>query len=891
MNRRHFLAATALAGIAPGPFSRRLLAEAPNRSALHAPSKLKLPLLKQLLSTPQTGFPTVTPQFAVQFGPGSGAIQMVRSETLADFEAQIQAQAGNGYVLSALTTIQNMNRTWFYGAFKTGANANNFQFISTTDPNAFQQAFTQYQSGYTLVDFNIAWQRGQLIYTGYWLASAANPKQTLVWDLDYADLSTQWTSLSASGMRMMKVQAYPQKGGTVYSAIFAPSTAGYYLYNQPVDTFFTTVGNTTGNTLSGMAFDPVQGRMIGCWLNKATPSQFVSNQTWETLTATAAAASGMVVTAMAAYPNAPDFDDFFQTNEAPFVEGYAYAVALNGNIIANGGGFSRNSAQPNNPNTPFTPDSRMNIASSSKVIAGLATQALIQQNPSITIDSPFWPLIQSMVPSPDPSVKVVTLRQLASMTSGLAPYSDDGPLSPPAPYTDIWGYLKSYLAQPLAGTPGKTYNYNNTNFTILQGVIQLVSGMDFVAFVSKYVFAPAGVDTTIYNATPDPQAVATLGYSGPTDKLTGQYWTADELTFVAAGGFITNVREMIKILMALRGTSILPQAVITETLNDLVGWDGIYQGAFGTYYQKNGGLENGLNPPQWMGSATVRLSEGYDVVLLANSGQPTQPGTNGSMNIINMVINAFESRGVPLASEPANAPYITTVVQGASFLPNCAPSAYLSIIGNGFPGPAVAWDPTTTLPTELNGVQVQVGSQYAYIAYAGPTQINFLLPSTVPAGLQNVEVTMPAGGMQSSVQINAVAPGLFAYMLNGNNYPAALIAGSAVVVAAAGALSSPSRPATAGDFVELYGTGMGPTNPAAPDGVVFSQAYPASNLSAFQVTIGGIAATVTFAGLVGPGLFQIDIQIPNGLNGGDQPIVLTVNGIAAQPNLMLTISA
>jgi uncharacterized protein (TIGR03437 family) len=48
---------------------------------------------------------------------------------------------------------------------------------------------------------------------------------------------------------------------------------------------------------------------------------------------------------------------------------------------------------------------------------------------------------------------------------------------------------------------------------------------------------------------------------------------------------------------------------------------------------------------------------------------------------------------------------------------------------------------------------------------------------------------------------------------------------------------------------------------------------------------------VTFAGLVAPGLFQLDVQIPTGLNGGDQPLVLTVGGVAAQPNLLLTIAA
>lgn len=873
----------------PGPLSRVLRAEPLDARPRLSRSKLNLPILRQVISTPQTGFPTVTPQFAAMFRPGTGGIQLVRSESIADFYSQIQAQAANGNVLTSMTTIQNLNRTWFYGAFTQGANAGGFQLISTTDGNSFQRSFAQYQSGYRLVDFNIAWQQGQLLYTGYWLPVSTPANQVAVWDvIDYA---ASFKNMASNGMYLHRIQAYPQDAGTLYSAVFTKASTAYAYDTVPTSTFNNQVtGARNSQSLVALAFDPVGGNMVGYWEDKVTPSSFAMDQTWETLTATAQqnAAAGMVLSAMAAYPNAPDFEDFFAANVAPYVMGYAYAVALNGNVIANGGGYSRSAAQPNSPNTPYTPFSRQNIASSSKVIAGIATQVLVQQNPSITIDSPFWPLIQKMVPNPDPSIKVVTLRQLGAQVSGLKPNDGDGPLAPPDPYTDIWSYLNAYLAQPLTGTPGKTYNYNNTNFTILQGVINQVSGLSFVQFCDKYVFGPAGVDTTIYSSTADPLETATLGYSDSSDTRTGFY--PGEQSFVAAGGFITDVREMIKVLIALRGTSIMPQNIVTQTLTGSIGWDGSYVGSFGTYYQKNGGIANGATPVQWVGSATVRLGEGYDCVLLCNSGQPTAPGTTGQLNIVQQVINAFDARGVQLTSEPANAPYVTTVVHGASFLPNCAPGSYLSVIGGGFPGPAEGWSPTDTLPAELNGVQVLVAGQSAYIAYAGPTQINFLLPSTVPAGLQNVDVTMPGGGMQSSVQINPVAPGLFAYPLNGKSYPAALFAGTAEVVAAAGALSSPSRPATAGDFIELYGTGMGATSPAAPDGMVFTTSYPAASLAAFQVTIGGKTATVSFAGLVGPGLFQIDIQIPSGLSGGDQPVVLTVSGIAAQPNLMLTIA-
>jgi uncharacterized protein (TIGR03437 family) len=847
-------------------------------------------LLKALTSTPVVGFPVVRPTFAAMFRPGKGGIQLVRSENWADFSAQVQTQSSNGYVLTAMTSIQNMNRSWYYGAFTQGSGS--YQLFQTADPMAFQQMFTQLQSGYNLVDFNASWQQGQVMYSGYWLASAKPTAQTAIWGVaNSTGFFSQVNSLASKGMRVARVQSYPDRADTVHSAILVPGNGAYYYDNPSTVTFAGIVnGARSGESLVDFSYDCTNGLMVAYWGPKVNPSNFVIGTDWDSLTATAQqnAANGMILTSMAAYPNAPDFEDYFAINEAPYVEGYAYAVALNGQVVlANGGGYARSAAQPANPNKPFTPDTRMNIASSSKAVTGVALQVLLQQYPQYNLDTPFWPLIQKMVPNPDPSVKVVTLRNLAEMKSGMVQEPGEGPLSPPAGYADFWAWLNHYLSQALVATPGKTYYYDNTNFTILQGVIGQVSGITYVEFVTKYVLEPAGVDTAIYNATSDPQQTATLGYSSSSDTRTGFY--ASSQPFVAAGGWITNVREMIKVLTALRGTSVLPQPAVTEMFNGLIGWDGSVVGNFGTYYFKNGGLSDGLTPDQWLGSATIRFGEGYDLVLLANSAQPTPPGAAGQINIIDLCLNAFEARGVRLANEPANGPSLITVVHGASFLPACAPGAYASVIGSGFPDPAAGWNPSDTLPTELNGVRVRVGSQDAYIAYAGPTQINFLLPANVPAGIQNVDVTMPAGGLQASMQISALAPGLFAYQLNGTNYPAALIAGTSIVVAAVNALSgSTSRPAAANDFIELYGTGMGPTNPTAPDGQVFTQAYPVANLSAFKVTIGGVSANVTFAGLVGPGLFQIDVQVPPGIPGGDQPIVLTVNGVAVQSNLMLT---
>ena len=202
------------------------------------------------------------------------------------------------------------------------------------------------------------------------------------------------------------------------------------------------------------------------------------------------------------------------------------------------------------------------------------------------------------------------------------------------------------------------------------------------------------------------------------------------------------------------------------------------------------------------------------------------------------------------------------------------------------------------LPQTIEGINVFVDGAPVYVEYINPNQVNFLLPMNTRVGNTNLELITPSGvGVAStSIEIDAVAPGLFTYPLNGLLYPAAVFAtpdGSVIYVAPAGALGPGynSRPAVAGDLVELYATGCGQTSPAAPDGVVLSKVYNAADPSAFKVTIGGKPAVILFAGLVGPGLFQINIQVPAGLTGGDQVLVLSVNNVASQPNVKIAIQA
>jgi uncharacterized protein (TIGR03437 family) len=162
--------------------------------------------------------------------------------------------------------------------------------------------------------------------------------------------------------------------------------------------------------------------------------------------------------------------------------------------------------------------------------------------------------------------------------------------------------------------------------------------------------------------------------------------------------------------------------------------------------------------------------------------------------------------------------------------------------------------------------------------YVSAEQINVLAPASSKTGAVAVTV-MSANGTSSAVNANMqpILPGLFVQSF----YALAVRVSDSAVIGTGTAVK-------AGDVLELYGTGFGPTATTVPPGLVFSGAYATTN--AVTVTIGGVAAPVSFAGLVGPGLYQINITVPAGLTSGDNVILATVGGITSQGNALLKIS-
>jgi uncharacterized protein (TIGR03437 family) len=71
---------------------------------------------------------------------------------------------------------------------------------------------------------------------------------------------------------------------------------------------------------------------------------------------------------------------------------------------------------------------------------------------------------------------------------------------------------------------------------------------------------------------------------------------------------------------------------------------------------------------------------------------------------------------------------------------------------------------------------------------------------------------------------------------------------------------------------------------------VLSKAYPIADLSQVRVLIGRQPAVVQFAGVTFAGVFQVNVQVPDGIDEGNLPVVVQIGSQSSQSNVVLAFS-
>jgi uncharacterized protein (TIGR03437 family) len=193
-------------------------------------------------------------------------------------------------------------------------------------------------------------------------------------------------------------------------------------------------------------------------------------------------------------------------------------------------------------------------------------------------------------------------------------------------------------------------------------------------------------------------------------------------------------------------------------------------------------------------------------------------------------------------------------------------------------------------------------------------QIDLLVPNELPtSGTVNVQLTTPTTlNPNYSLKMAPAVPGIyriadpavktrFNVIAQFNNtvwlaMPASMAAGLQLPGNCTNSKISPlslcGQPATIGDYVVLYVTGLGITTPnGEPNGTPLATgvAPPADGSVLYEtpanptVSIGGIPVNVLYSGLP-PGIageYQIVFQVPSGLTAGDDvPVMVSMGGLS-----------
>ena len=306
------------------------------------------------------------------------------------------------------------------------------------------------------------------------------------------------------------------------------------------------------------------------------------------------------------------------------------------------------------------------------------------------------------------------------------------------------------------------------------------------------------------------------------------------------------------------------------------------------------------------GSARVRkLFPSGIITTIAGSGTRGYSGDGGSASNAGLngpsavAVNA--AGGVWVADTLNNAvrllqfsgggTSVSAVTSGASNLSGpVAPGEVIVIWGSGLgPTTLVQYqaDANGLVPTSLGGTSVFVNGVLAPLVYTSANQVAAVVPFGINGSLSQLYVqSQNVTSAPFNLSVASQIPGIFT--LNGSGTGQA-----AAINNKDGSINGAAHPAKVGDYVQLYITGAGQTNPAGTDGLIAAGPGPVA-VGEVKVTIGGQTATVNFAGGAPgavAGVIQVNAQIPAGVTaGGAVPVVVQVGTSDSQSGVTLAVT-
>ena len=413
----------------------------------------------------------------------------------------------------------------------------------------------------------------------------------------------------------------------------------------------------------------------------------------------------------------------------------------------------------------------------------------------------------------------------------------------------------------LGGANGVAVDANNNLFVTdaghvyertSSGMANIVAGSDQLGLLYA-----VGTDAlgNIYVAAPGNGQVREISTDGTIKTVAGNGKSGSS----GDGGLATNASFMYPIGVAVDGGGNVFIADILDNRVRMVNAVGIINTVAGTGKPGLSGDGGPANKAALNGPFGVALHLDGNLYI-ADSG--------------NHRIRMVAGVGAPLL------PVATRVVNAATNQPGAiAPGSLVSIYGANLAS-GISKASQLPLPLKLGNTQVLIGDAALPISYASPGQLNAQVPADLATG--SVVLTVRRGSTTSPpVKVNLMTanPGIFTLAQGGT--------GQGIITRSDGiTLAQAGTPATVGETIVIYCTGLGSVTPPVPAGAPAPVAPLSLVDRPVEVTIGEQPALVRFAGLTPgySGLYQVNAVVPVLTQTGDAiPVVIRTGGQTSPP--------
>lgn len=147
---------------------------------------------------------------------------------------------------------------------------------------------------------------------------------------------------------------------------------------------------------------------------------------------------------------------------------------------------------------PMTPDLHYRVGSTTKTFTAVVLLQLLAEGKLTLRDT-----LETWLPDlPIPNAPSLTIEHLLRMRSGLFDFEDDSSLlgnleAYRQPYT-LEQVIHLSIKHPAKSLPGAKYEYCNTNFCILELIIERITGHALATELAQRIFGPVGMTNSFY---------------------------------------------------------------------------------------------------------------------------------------------------------------------------------------------------------------------------------------------------------------------------------------------------------------------------------------------------------------------------------------------------------